>query len=176
MQGWGDVYYFCGNNLQYCTCDFRWNYNGWTKAVVLWSVILSAALGIQKLIIQLFLDGLLPGEQCLIFCPRGSRITRPAPGRGEGRAGGGVGVGGGSLNTVHCPFVWPVLSTKVSFLDIAVWPYFFCEGWRVLDCAALPVYHRADSLTGLIAFPAMTFPSRIYCGEAVGYKQVCMGV
>ena len=24
VQGWGDVYFFCGRQLQYCTCNFRY--------------------------------------------------------------------------------------------------------------------------------------------------------
>lgn len=62
-QGWGDVYYFCGERFQYCTCDFRWNLHGWGKAAVLWSFILSSVLGLHKLVIQLGLDGLLPGTE-----------------------------------------------------------------------------------------------------------------
>jgi hypothetical protein len=59
---WGDVYYFCGPRHQYCTCDYRWNVNGWTKAATLWSFALSAALGVQKLVAATLLGGLLPGE------------------------------------------------------------------------------------------------------------------
>ena len=59
---WGDVYYFCGERHQYCTCDYRWNVNGWTKAATLWSFALSAALGAQKLACATLLGGLLPGE------------------------------------------------------------------------------------------------------------------
>ena len=32
-QGWGDVYYFCGSRLQYCTCNFRWNALGEGRGV-----------------------------------------------------------------------------------------------------------------------------------------------
>jgi hypothetical protein len=60
-QSWGDVYYFCGPDLRFCTCDFRWNLAGWGKALVLWNFVLSSALGLQKLAIRLGLDGLLPG-------------------------------------------------------------------------------------------------------------------
>jgi hypothetical protein len=59
----GDVYFFCGQKMQYCTCSFRWNARGWYKAAVLWSFTLSTALGLQRLVIQLGLQGLLPGEQ-----------------------------------------------------------------------------------------------------------------
>jgi hypothetical protein len=59
--GWGDVYFFCGNQLEYCTCNFRWNLAGWMKATVLWNFVLTAALGAQRLAIQVGLDGLLPG-------------------------------------------------------------------------------------------------------------------
>ncbi|KAK9806487.1 hypothetical protein WJX73_002224 [Symbiochloris irregularis] len=63
FSGWGDVYYFCGTHFQYCTCDLGWNLNGYFKAVVLWNFTLSAAVGLQKLIIQTGLGGLLPGEE-----------------------------------------------------------------------------------------------------------------
>lgn len=65
LQDWGDVYYFCGDDLRYCTCNFRWNALGWMKAVILWNFVLSAALGIQRLAIQVGLKGLLPGEPIL---------------------------------------------------------------------------------------------------------------
>lgn len=58
----GDVYFFCGPKMQYCTCNFRWNIAGWYKAFVLWNFVLSTALGVQRLIIQLGLCGLLPGK------------------------------------------------------------------------------------------------------------------
>ncbi len=60
-QGWADVYYFCGRRLQYCTCGFRWNARGWAKAYILWSFVLSSAAGLQRVVIQLGLNGLLPG-------------------------------------------------------------------------------------------------------------------
>ena len=56
------VYYFCGSRLQFCTCDFHWNVQGWCKALVLWNFVLTAALGVQRLAILIGLDGLLPGE------------------------------------------------------------------------------------------------------------------
>ena len=62
-QGWGDVYFFCGRDLRYCTCNFRWNLLGWGKAFVLWNFVLSTALGAQRFAIQVGLDGLLPGEE-----------------------------------------------------------------------------------------------------------------
>lgn len=62
MQSWADVYYFCGEDMSFCTCDFRWNWNGWGKALTLWNFILSSALGLQKLTIYVGLDGLLPGQ------------------------------------------------------------------------------------------------------------------
>ncbi len=43
-QSWADVYYFCGSDLQYCTCDFTWNARGWGKALLLWNFVLTAAL------------------------------------------------------------------------------------------------------------------------------------
>ncbi|GLI65396.1 hypothetical protein VaNZ11_008952 [Volvox africanus] len=65
FKGWQSVYYFCGHELQYCTCNFRWNVWGWVKAVVLWKFVLSATLGAQALIIQAGLGGLLPGEEAV---------------------------------------------------------------------------------------------------------------
>lgn len=62
IQGWGDVYYFCGEKLEYCTCDMRWNLQGWSKAFILWNFILSAAVAAQKLCIHAGLKGLLPGK------------------------------------------------------------------------------------------------------------------
>eukprot|EP00884_Botryococcus_braunii_P017767 jgi/Botrbrau1/4674/Bobra.33_2s0038.2 len=63
FKGWGDIYYFCGTDMQYCEPSFSWNLRGWGKAAVMWSFVLSAALGLQKLAIQVCLDGLLPGEE-----------------------------------------------------------------------------------------------------------------
>lgn len=62
-QGWSSVYFFCGTDLQYCTCGFKWNVRGWIKAAVLWQFILSAGLGLQRLVIEVGLNGLLPGAQ-----------------------------------------------------------------------------------------------------------------
>ncbi|KAJ9531800.1 hypothetical protein QJQ45_021951 [Haematococcus lacustris] len=62
VQGWADTFYFCGRELQYCNCNFRWNLMGWYKAYVLWSFMLTWALGVQRIIIQLGLNGLLPGN------------------------------------------------------------------------------------------------------------------
>lgn len=59
----GDVYYFCGSRMQYCTCGYRWNLAGWNKAIVLWGYVLTTTLGVQRLLVQLVLQGLLPGEQ-----------------------------------------------------------------------------------------------------------------
>ena len=56
------VYFFCGKQLQYCSCDFRWNVLGWCKAMVLWNFVLTTALGGQRLAILIGLNGLLPGE------------------------------------------------------------------------------------------------------------------
>ncbi|KIY95205.1 hypothetical protein MNEG_12756 [Monoraphidium neglectum] len=67
FQGWGDVYFFCGRDMQYCTCDFRWNKIGWFKAAVLWNFVLSSALGAQRLLVQLALNGFLPGEESVTF-------------------------------------------------------------------------------------------------------------
>lgn len=61
FRGWGDVYFFCGRSLQYCTCHFRWNVLGWLKATVIWNFVLTAALGSQRFLLQIGLNGLLPG-------------------------------------------------------------------------------------------------------------------
>jgi hypothetical protein len=63
LQSWGDVYFFCGRQYEYCSPAFRWNRKGWAKALVLWNLALSSALAVQKLIIVLGLGGLLPGEE-----------------------------------------------------------------------------------------------------------------
>ena len=55
------VYYFCGPELAYCTCDFKWNLMGWGKALTLWNFVLTSALGAQRLAILIGLNGLLPG-------------------------------------------------------------------------------------------------------------------
>ena len=60
-QGWSDIYFFCGSDYRYCTCDFTWNLLGWFKALVLWSFVVTASLGVQKLVIHAGLNGLLPG-------------------------------------------------------------------------------------------------------------------
>jgi hypothetical protein len=58
----GDVYYFCGSRMQYCTCTHRWNLAGWAKAGALWAFVLCTTLGVQRLLIEVVLQGLLPGE------------------------------------------------------------------------------------------------------------------
>lgn len=63
FEGWGDVYFFCGYNHEYCTCSFRWNLYGWWKAFALWNFSISFAFGLQKLALLLGLGGLLPGEE-----------------------------------------------------------------------------------------------------------------
>ena len=63
-QGWGDVYFFCGSDYRYCRCDFTWNFDGWVKALVIWSFVVTACLGLQKLVIHAGLNGLLPGIGC----------------------------------------------------------------------------------------------------------------
>jgi len=112
-QSWADVYYFCGPDLQYCTCDFTWNARGWGQALLLWNFVLTAALvrpraprragpcarprarcprrpappratlscraraqGLQKLVIQVGLGGLLAGAP-----PPPGRGPAPAPRR-----------------------------------------------------------------------------------------------
>ncbi|KDD72689.1 hypothetical protein H632_c3020p0, partial [Helicosporidium sp. ATCC 50920] len=62
FRSWADVYFFCGRDMSYCTSSYRWNGAGWRKAVVLWNFVLSAALGVQRLLVSLLLGGLLPGE------------------------------------------------------------------------------------------------------------------
>ncbi|KAA6427331.1 MAG: hypothetical protein FRX49_01996 [Trebouxia sp. A1-2] len=63
FEGWGDVYFFCGSDYRYCRCDFTWNFDGWVKALVIWSFVVTACLGLQKLVIHAGLNGLLPGEE-----------------------------------------------------------------------------------------------------------------
>jgi len=63
--GWSSVYYFCGDNLEYCTSNYRWNLKGWRKATSLWNFALSAALGLQRLLVEVGLGGLLPGEEAI---------------------------------------------------------------------------------------------------------------
>lgn len=58
----GDVYYFCGSRMQYCTCTHRWSLAGWAKAGALWAFVLCTTLGVQRLLIEVVLQGLLPGE------------------------------------------------------------------------------------------------------------------
>jgi hypothetical protein len=53
--------------MRFCTCHFRWNLQGWGKALTLWNFILSSALGLQKLAIRVGLDGLLPGKSTFSF-------------------------------------------------------------------------------------------------------------
>jgi hypothetical protein len=36
VQGWSDVYFFCGDQLQFCSCNFRWNALGWAKVSASW--------------------------------------------------------------------------------------------------------------------------------------------
>ncbi|KAK9818153.1 hypothetical protein WJX72_007878 [[Myrmecia] bisecta] len=63
FKGWADVYYFCGGELELCDCDFSWKAGAWVKAAVLWNFVLSAALGLQKLIVEVGMEGLLAGEE-----------------------------------------------------------------------------------------------------------------
>jgi hypothetical protein len=55
--------------MQYCKCAYRWNLAGWNKAIVLWGFVLTTALGVQRLLVQLVLQGLLPGEQQVPSAP-----------------------------------------------------------------------------------------------------------
>ena len=63
FEGWGDVYFFCGHQHQYCTCQFHWNLLGWWKAFAIWNFSIAFAFGLQKLALLLGLGGLLPGEE-----------------------------------------------------------------------------------------------------------------
>lgn len=78
--GWESVYHFCsgpssgarrhgfqGNteSFVYCTMNFRWNMAGWRKAISLWNFMLSGALGVQRLCIEIGFGGLLPGEEAI---------------------------------------------------------------------------------------------------------------
>ncbi|RMZ56490.1 hypothetical protein APUTEX25_001337, partial [Auxenochlorella protothecoides] len=62
LNSWADVFYFCGEDMRYCTSDYRWNVRGWRKAVALWNFMLAGAMGLQRLVIVLGLNGLHPGE------------------------------------------------------------------------------------------------------------------
>lgn len=102
LQGWSDVYYFCGDHLQYCTCDFRWNGHGYMRAAILASFVLSTATALQKVIIHYAFDGLLPGESptpaqaALRLCtcpgpnPSQSLVTVTPPPAQHGAGGGGA--------------------------------------------------------------------------------------
>ena len=82
--GWSSVYHFCsgpaslmtGGELfedgpvvvsafAYCTSAYRWNLNGWRKALSIWNFVLSSALGVQHLVVEVGLGGLLPGEDAI---------------------------------------------------------------------------------------------------------------
>lgn len=66
FRGWSDIYYFCSSankSVDYCTCDLSWNWNGYRKFAIIWNFVLTAALGVQKLVVTFLLDGLLPGEE-----------------------------------------------------------------------------------------------------------------
>ena len=91
FSGWSSVYHFCTgptalnkrtldaagtailpsssplslSGLAYCTDTYRWNLNGWRKALSIWNFVLSSALGLQHLFIELGLGGLLPGEDAI---------------------------------------------------------------------------------------------------------------
>lgn len=63
--GWSSVYYFCGPSMEYCNANYSWNLKGWRKATALWNFGLSSALGVQRLLIEVGLGGLLPGEEAI---------------------------------------------------------------------------------------------------------------
>jgi len=78
--GWESVYHYCSGpssgvrilgteggdeSFVYCTLNFRWNMAGWRKAISLWNFMLSGALGLQRLCIELGFGGLLPGEEAI---------------------------------------------------------------------------------------------------------------
>ena len=82
FSGWESVYHFCSGpssgvvgfipgtessdeSFAYCTLNFRWNMAGWRKAISLWNFMLSGALGVQRLCIELGFGGLLPGEEAI---------------------------------------------------------------------------------------------------------------
>jgi hypothetical protein len=70
FRSWGDVYYFCGSGasaFRYCTCDMDFTAEGWLKALTLWSFVLLTALGVQRLLVQAVLGGLLPGVCALVW-------------------------------------------------------------------------------------------------------------
>eukprot|EP00208_Stichococcus_sp_RCC1054_P004120 CAMPEP_0206134734 /NCGR_PEP_ID=MMETSP1473-20131121/179_1 /ASSEMBLY_ACC=CAM_ASM_001109 /TAXON_ID=1461547 /ORGANISM="Stichococcus sp, Strain RCC1054" /LENGTH=952 /DNA_ID=CAMNT_0053526355 /DNA_START=491 /DNA_END=3349 /DNA_ORIENTATION=+ len=66
LHSWADVYYFCSSSAAespFCTCDMKWTWMGYLKLSILWNFVLSAALGVQKLVVTFLLDGLLQGEE-----------------------------------------------------------------------------------------------------------------
>ena len=74
FSSWESVYYFCGgpgfggstvDAVKYCSLNYRWNMAGWRKAMSLWNFVLSSALGLQKLLIEVAFGGLLPGEEAI---------------------------------------------------------------------------------------------------------------
>ncbi len=106
------MYYFCGSDLQFCTCNFKWNVAGWIKAGVLWSFVLTSALGVQRMFIQFGLQGLLPGEDVVTRESFISICWRLIPCAWGCRQGKGVGVSSHHLLHIPAPFSFqrPTLS------------------------------------------------------------------
>lgn len=63
FRGWGDVFYFCGREYEFCTCGLSWNLLGWYKAAVIWLFVLLSAAGARHLILLVVLGGTLPGDE-----------------------------------------------------------------------------------------------------------------
>ena len=60
--GWEDVFFFCGDDYRYCTSGFHWNLAGLQKAIVLWSFVMSSAVGARELILLIGVGPLYPEE------------------------------------------------------------------------------------------------------------------
>ena len=133
-QGWGDVYYFCGSNMDFCNCSMQWNYRGWLKAIILWNFVLSASVALQKLIIQAGFKGLLPGQSYCIYC---KLVTTPSI-RGTPWLGVYM-LRQKLLRLVECPYIhWShkktfVICTPTAFSSQA-WSYLWDEWWQHHPC------------------------------------------
>ena len=78
--------------MEYCTCNFKWNLQGYAKGLSLFNFVLSAALVLQKLIIHVGLGGLLPGEY--------QGLAQSCQGQGVGLSPGVEGVRTGARSAV----------------------------------------------------------------------------
>lgn len=101
------MYYFCGSQGRYCSCDLRWNLAGWYKAAVLWNFVLTSSLAVQKLVIQEGLKGLLPGQDDTGCCCNSGTPILPSAIRSKDRA-----------HSWHLARAGEELVTKESFISI----------------------------------------------------------